>query len=763
MLLKKTSIFLCIALVVSLFSSCVYKKGVDYKNYPDRDMPIYDDAVVFEYEDDDDSHEIIFGSSDDVDDVMEFYQEFFEDEDIILSEEKEKKDSYKAEGETEDYTFEIEIEESSGKLEKYYDSVTTIQLEPIERDKKKASTTKVVSSDNLTAETSGGSSITFSEYDITENTKVASKEVEIPFEFSEEVSADDVKITALDYTVENIEEFCGLIEIKIPYDESIMEPGESAAACVSAGYYNEETGEIEPVIYELDEEGKNVIITTDHLSTYCAFTFKNVYKRTATVQLLDYYDMEDVLRLSGVDPNQLIMEVSSNGGEPGELCYEVGFNTVTESLNISAAAATFLSEAITTNEALSSFNDLLGIVGNTAAFAQFAVDIAKGDSEQLYMNTIKNGLGYIIGSIAPLAAVGVYAIDYSLNALGEQIRINDEKIQAGYDKWYSDYEKKQDEHISVRMYKAVESLYGQFKRGEINDLNQAIEDLVRVYTEKIWKEASYVDYFGTTNIESDHKKELSDTAYNKIMRETMQNVFSRAERKIAFYQKMAFLKELKQTRDFLNQKITFNITEVLPNEGAEYAYANCVIRWGELIAYADERTWTGKLNNQGSGKGAATLLGYLQSGAPTYLEVFEPDADPSSAEPVLTVPYEFTMPTINIELKQDSNPFIGEWSRGDTIETTWGVYDLTMTIKVTIDFNEDMTGYLNAHYTEVYPDKPNLNNEYDQGGDFTYSYDETTLVLTLTEEGTQNIAYIIEGDNLSLEESGEFAIYTKVE
>ena len=119
--------------IVLLFSGCIpsqYTKGVDADEYPERDLPVYDDAVIFEYEGDDNEVTIKYGTEDEVDDIIEFYQEYFEDESIILDEEEEDKDEYNAQGFYEDFLFEIEVEEAKGDTEeKVFSTVVEVAIE----------------------------------------------------------------------------------------------------------------------------------------------------------------------------------------------------------------------------------------------------------------------------------------------------------------------------------------------------------------------------------------------------------------------------------------------------------------------------------------------------------------------------------------------------------------------------------------------------------------------------------------------------------
>lgn len=135
---KVFCIIVVLALLVSM-TSCFflnnpYRRGVEYPDFPDRDLDIYDDAIVFKYDGDEDESEIEYGINDDVDDVAEFYQELFEDDDYIIMEENTSdKDEYYVRGYIDDIYFEISAEEASGETKDYFETVVEITTEKGER------------------------------------------------------------------------------------------------------------------------------------------------------------------------------------------------------------------------------------------------------------------------------------------------------------------------------------------------------------------------------------------------------------------------------------------------------------------------------------------------------------------------------------------------------------------------------------------------------------------------------------------------------
>jgi len=108
-----------------------YTDGVKLsRDYPDDELPIYDDAVVYECDDDDDEITLSFGTEDDMDDVIEFYEEVFDEGNILISEIDDGRKSYEASGVGSGYKFELEIKEAKGDYEeRVFSAVAEIKIE----------------------------------------------------------------------------------------------------------------------------------------------------------------------------------------------------------------------------------------------------------------------------------------------------------------------------------------------------------------------------------------------------------------------------------------------------------------------------------------------------------------------------------------------------------------------------------------------------------------------------------------------------------
>jgi len=107
------------------------------RDYPDDSLPIYDDAIVYAYEEDEDTIELSYGTEDDVSDIADFYEDIFDSGDLNVEESEDDKDSYYAKGTGDGFVFEINVEEASGKYEeRAFAATATVEIEFVETEAK---------------------------------------------------------------------------------------------------------------------------------------------------------------------------------------------------------------------------------------------------------------------------------------------------------------------------------------------------------------------------------------------------------------------------------------------------------------------------------------------------------------------------------------------------------------------------------------------------------------------------------------------------
>ncbi len=133
---RASLLIISMMLLCSLLLGCVfvpeeYTKGVKLdRDYPDDDMPIYDEAIVYFSEEDEGDITIEYGVADDLDDVVDFYKDHFEDNDIVLDSESDKSSKYSAQGFYKNFAFTLKISKpNSGYEEKQFATIVMIEIE----------------------------------------------------------------------------------------------------------------------------------------------------------------------------------------------------------------------------------------------------------------------------------------------------------------------------------------------------------------------------------------------------------------------------------------------------------------------------------------------------------------------------------------------------------------------------------------------------------------------------------------------------------
>lgn len=526
-------------------------------------------------------------------------------------------------------------------------------------DKKAVKKTKgKITIDNLSVTNKDNISITFSEYDIDDKNDLTIERVNKPV-LPEDL---DASVTAYDFKLSKKDEFISLIDITIPYDAAIIESGENPENCVSSAYYNEDTKEWEAVPFTVDKRTGLVTITADHLSTYGVFTFKNEYTRKTTVSVPSYASYMNIRGPSSEAYTKVIEEIINNSGTPSEITLEHGFDITNEALGITGNGLTFITEAAYVTPLLEGIGNAFTALGVAGAVLQAAFDWNKDDKGLALKSNLTKNLSYLtIGkwgsSAAKLCSVGVFAIDYSLNEFGKEAWAGRNKL---YKKAYKAYIEEKHPRLATELYRDLYAAYAE-NRDKPSDFNlkEETKKVAYKYCEEFWKDEGSLEIYlqeqgvkftGYGGFSDDLVDELTNSAYVELMQTTMQTVLTKMIEKITRDLQNDYLKALNDVKNELNKKIKVNIYETKINVNDDYNYAEHKLKFAPLDENANIKNWSGALKKDATASTYFTLIGYLQSGAPNTLEVFKPEDDIDSADPVIVIPFTLKSDTLDIDL-----------------------------------------------------------------------------------------------------------------
>jgi len=462
---------------------------------------------------------------------------------------------------------------------------------------------------------------------------------------------DEAEVNAYSFHSSNAEAYDGLYTITLPY-----EPGRGV---VGAGYYNEAAASWEPVYFELDEANNQVIITTDHLSTFGSVTIIGEGTRAARIAT-GLFDGSNYLYNFTSDHGIVVDELIRNNMNPAEEAWKLGKSVTDDWFKASGIIFKFESLAYS-SEFISSLSDAMTNVGTALALTQLAIDYSRGDQQAMAVNAFNTAQGLAIGKwgtkALKVSMIGVTVIDYALSSFRTEALAGRQEI------WIKAYELYYSEESKVK--RTPSDWYYRLK--EVFDHAESPEQFHRMldaelthYTELFWNDDEITQAFyqsqaqkhgwtGGGGLNESLKKEISENYKNELLDGYLKSVFLQLERKARQEQIDEYYREFDEKRAMFNQVVNFNIEEIVP-EDEDPEFAGYIIQFGPLAEEADARNWTGRMRDDGTARTRFTVLSHLMAGAPDELRFYESREDLEKEEPAHVVDFVISLPETKVYL-----------------------------------------------------------------------------------------------------------------
>ena len=509
---------------------------------------------------------------------------------------------------------------------------------------------------------------------------------------SEDHSEDGYKIDVYDIKLGDMHELDDFITIRIPYDTTYCDKGQDPAKCVGAKYKNEETGEWEDVLFEVDAEACELVIYTDHLSEYGAFCVEDEGRRRALIT-----DINDSrLKMSQEQTIDFASRIADGDSDVRKDLNEFVSNAsdvffdwsdrLDNAINIATLGDVppWLSTDIPeTNQTLFS---ALGYVATARSLMTIALkeSVGGGASKGEILNLIRdvgskvttywaNAFTTVGSGALSVGMGGVLIIDKMLTAFAEEAKST--KLEdIGY--VYHHYNEGFSAPWAHKLMKPKDWRKKVIEAIEKNpdDPEAAIDVLEKGFR----KYAS--DFFSLT---ADQQAEVASDVPNVTVKRIPD--FTEAEKEQMIDEYVAFLKDkympailksvqvyfvrkseqaelyaMNKIKNFYNTRISVTISEDLKS-GEKSRYAGYQFRFAPLGKDAVKESWKGTWNEKGKITSTATLIGFMTAGYPHTVEFFKPGADMDADEPEFTIPFVISMPSITITL-----PEPGHWVLTDS-------------------------------------------------------------------------------------------------
>ena len=450
---------------------------------------------------------------------------------------------------------------------------------------------------------------------------------------------------AIDADLGGIHELSGQVEIRIPISLS-------SGSVPGVAWYDESTNTWQPIDYDYDTRTREVVIWSNHLSTFECYEIKNEHTRNAQLR---FFCMPDVKEDPWTLANILGMILdgylayedfwSEQWGYFSQFGLDIGYNAV--------------KAAGWENRFLEQNSEILGTVGSCFAAYDILRAGLSGDSEKAGINTMKLMLSKVTGAMSDAigtsvmcgAMCAVAILDYALNKMFESAWEDRTDIyRRCYDLYYAHpRDGLPNDYRSARQWYDI--LLKAFTEGSptVDGAHTMVSQIVDEYVNHFWTNLNEGDmeilwqevggpagsFWGGIN--ENMKKQLADNHKSVLYSSTLIPVFEAIGREMRSRSYEVVRKEMGKYCEFLNQVIRLDFKDA--SAVTSSAWAGCTVRFKELPnTILDPQKWEVKLNDLGKGTIRFRLYPYTIEGVKPILEVVGTDGSVLKEIPIVIAP-----------------------------------------------------------------------------------------------------------------------------
>ena len=496
--------------------------------------------------------------------------------------------------------------------------------------------------------TAAGIKVAFSPYDIDrEYTLDVSSADPEPLE-GEGEAGKDYQIKMFDVTLNGKSDFDDAIKIIIPYDDTFIDNDSVESDSVAGMYFNQETNKYESEVYTVDTDKNEITIYTNHLSQHGGVVYKSSYahgpftvdKEREYTRFARITDVNSFSKFVNSETAQNVVQglLENDFTTSDGQAFQAGFNEANTWLGLTATGNTITGSAFS-SAFLTNLTNSFNLLGVGASLVQVGIDFQNGDDQALYTNLLKNSVyntvNYVGWGSLQLAFAGVFIIDYSLNTFATKaFEGNTKKWKEAYDCCYNQTRLKS-KKVPDLMYKKDHKGWYRYIRDEILPDIKNPERLLNVVETEIyndaldvWTDKGLLDCvlevtdgggYAALGGEEAAPKTLIAMEKKAEVLNSLQPVFFEIGKDMNDANREKYKETLSTIQNMLNQKVDFTIT------GAS-KYKGYSVRFVDLNEKAKAASWKGAISS-GTIHTTFTYLGYMESGSPKRVEIFDPVND----------------------------------------------------------------------------------------------------------------------------------------
>lgn len=442
-------------------------------------------------------------------------------------------------------------------------------------------------------------------------------------------------MTVYDFDLEGIHDLKGVVEIRFPASQKGF-----------AAYLNEETGNWDPVLSYYDESSREMVIITDHLSTYSMFYVTDEHSRNAKLNYWGFdplatTDIQKVAeKLTKVaqapDPNVAAIEAFANDDFAK---YSLGLSVVLTPISVGGFDM----------KVVNGYSDIIGRMGQAWSVMQIANAINNKDDLTAATTSTKLVFDMVVkpflekkiyggNFLFPACMTAVAALDWEINWFGTTVHNTATTL---YQNAYNVYFKPNSEYpmIGGYGYRTSEQWYDQIypllmdRNNDPDDVKEEIERLVTDYVNQPWRDNdgftfAVADCRGWwpfwVEITDKDRREISDNHRKELYTGTLKSVIQNINRKYLCKTKEEFDKVYEEYAKMMNKVVNLRFTDSSVKDGGKSKFAGCKVRFKELPAeITDAERWECTIKDDGTGIIQFRMYPYLTEGFKPELEVID--------------------------------------------------------------------------------------------------------------------------------------------
>lgn len=442
-----------------------------------------------------------------------------------------------------------------------------------------------------------------------------------------------------------------------------------ATQAVGAAYYNEQTGEWEPVYMEYNRQTGTATILTDHLSFYTLVTFLNerskgeLFEALREIPALYAWDEGTKMLLKILDSDDPRVEEALQFKNEMGLWQSLGLDGFYNgAVSISEPLFGFKPEAI--DNAVS----IMGEIGTAMTILDVVRADLQGDNISIAANTIKVIMAKTAGAAATYIGTPVMAASMSLVAF---IGVALEKFGTTVQEFKMDYFRSAYRYYySMEGYRALspdsrynndvngnakphgyfrttkdwyDYFYPAFVEANMSDtrLQSYIEQSVRVYCDQFWTENTDVQTWAFAEARRQGfqsfwdatealKQQISDEYYAELMNGTLTSVFAALRNYQIVQANNRAVAKINSMAKWMNKKVAFRIIDSSCKPGEVSQYAGRMIGFNNLPDdLSDPGSWCKPIGDDGKVPlGWFTTYALVRNMMPFQITLFDENGEP---------------------------------------------------------------------------------------------------------------------------------------